>query len=47
MTDETVDEICMPLVNAELDFGLVQNKTMNDYLAEMFIVVRLQKDHLQ
>jgi hypothetical protein len=47
MTHETIDEICMPLNNAELDFGSVQNKAMNDYLAEIFIIVRLQKNHLQ
>jgi hypothetical protein len=47
MTDETVDEICMPLDNVELNFGSVQNKAMDYYLAEMFIVVRLQKNHLQ
>ena len=47
MTDKSTDEICMPLNNAELDFGSVQNKAMNDYLAKIFIIVRLQKNHLQ
>jgi hypothetical protein len=47
MTYETIDEIYMPLNNAELDFGSVQNKAMNDYLAEIFIIARLQKNHLQ
>jgi hypothetical protein len=47
MTNETINEICMPLDNAELDFGLVQNRAMNDYLVEIFIIVRLHKNHLQ
>jgi hypothetical protein len=47
MTHEAIDEICMPLNNAELDFGSVQNKAMNDYRAKIFIIVRLQKNHLQ
>jgi hypothetical protein len=46
MTDKSTDEICMPLNNAELDLGSVQKKAMNDYLAEIFIIVRLQKNHL-
>ena len=44
---ENTEENCMPLNNARLDFWSVQNKAMNDYLAEIFRIVRLQKNHLQ
>jgi hypothetical protein len=47
MPRENTEENCVPLNNAELDFGSVQNKAMNDYHAEIFIIVRLQKNHLQ
>jgi hypothetical protein len=47
MFNEAIDEICMPLNNAELHVRSVQKKALNDYLAEIFIVFRLQKSHLQ
>jgi hypothetical protein len=47
MLHENTKENCMPLNNAELDFWSVQNKAMNDYHAEIFIIVRLKKNHLQ
>ena len=43
MTNETQDEISMPLNNAELYLRSEQKKAINDYLAEIFIIARLQK----
>jgi hypothetical protein len=47
MSNENTEENCMPLNNAGLDIGSVQNKAMNNNFAEIFIIVHLQKNHLQ
>jgi hypothetical protein len=36
MTQKTTDEIRTLLSNAKLDFELVENKALNDYLAKIF-----------